>query len=101
MRSMTQSELLFRRIALDLGINLDDIEWKALMAVNGGTFMRMAERLDDKLMKDGKSGIRIYDGSYALKPEFFVTLCSDFFQVPDYHIEMMIRNYEKMRGGKK
>lgn len=101
MKSMAQSELLFRRIALDLGINLDDIEWKALMAVNGGTFMKIAERLDDKLMKNGKSGIRINDGTYSLKSEFFVTLCSDFFQVPSYHIEMMIRNYEKANGGKK
>lgn len=101
MRSMTQSELLFRRIALDLKINLDDIEWQALIAANGGTFMKMAERLDAKLMKEGKSGIRVNDGTYSLKPEFFVTLCSNFFQVPSYHVEMMIRNYNKAKGGKK
>lgn len=101
MRSITQSELLFRRIALDLNVNLDDIEWRALMAANGITFQKMAERLDAKLMKEGKSGIRINNGTFSLKPEFFVTLCSEFFQVPSYHIEMMIRNYEKAKGEKK
>lgn len=99
-KTLAQWEIYFNKVAKLLGRDLKDIDMQLIMLANGKTFKGMMHRLDKKLLEiEHKSYMRINNGTEYAQRELFLKLCSEVFEVPEYHIDMLLKEDEQRRLG--